>query len=193
MTAEELSRKLNRTPVWSDQLDAARIKVAFLLNLIGGHAFNTFTDEELRNARDALMFMGHRAVVDALLDLRPQEGEERAGPHAPTVMPLALMADENKDITRRVVAFLRPDPKMLIEVEKKEIPTDPHIDVFQVTIEDGRGGSWCEAYGTEDQLRAFLRGIRVTYAMSDLQRLLPDFGDDAPLAFAEQSAVQHLP
>lgn len=193
MTAEELTRRLNRTPVWCDQLDAARIKLAFLLNLIGGHAFNTFTNEELRNARDAMIFVGHRAVVDALLDLPPEEGERPAGPHEPTVVPLALMADENKDITRRLVAFLRPDPKMMIEIEKKRIDTEPSMEVFQVTIEDGRGGSWCEAYGTEDLLRAFLRGIRATYAMSDLQRLLPDFGDDAPLAFAEQSAVQHLP
>jgi hypothetical protein len=56
----------------------------------------------------------------------------------------------------------------------------------------GRGGSWCESFATEAELRAFLRGIRVTYAMSDLQRLLPDFGDK-PFAFTEQSAVQYLP
>jgi len=191
MNANELAQRMSRSPVYAEPFDACRIKMAFLLNLLQRCRVD-FTEQEIANARDAMLFPGSRALVNDLLGL-PNEVEhavDLAGPHDKTVMP--LMENDPK-LARRIVMFLRPDPKMMVEVEKKDVNTEPHLEVFQVAIEDGRGGSWMEAFASEDTLRAFLRGIRATYAMSDLQRLLPDFGDDAPFEFTEQSAVKHLP
>lgn len=190
MTSQLLANCLQRTPVYAKLEDAQRIKLAFLLNLIGEREF---TEVELRHARDSMVFAGSRALINDLLGLREVEhAADLADQHAPTTMPLALMVDDKK-LAKRIVMYLRPDPKMTVEVEKKETDTEPRLEVFQVCIEDGRGGSWMEAFENEDVLRAFLRGIRVTYAMSDLNRLLPDFGDNAPFSFTEQSVVQHLP
>lgn len=198
MTAEKLIQYMNRTPLYAERRVAVPIKLGFLLNLIAGLEF---TDEQLLNARDALVDDWSRRLISHILNL-PVDGNdsagrrlmvELAGPDKPTAMPMVLMADESEDITRRLVAFLRPDPKMTIEVEKKLTDTDPAITIFQTVIEDGRGGGWSEAFATEELLRAFLRGIRVTYAMSDLQRMLPNFGDDAKLEFTEQSAIKNLP
>ncbi len=198
MTADKLTQYMNRTPLYAERRVAVPVKLGFLLNLIAGLEF---TDEQLLNARDALVDDWSRRLISHILNL-PVDGADSAGrrlgvelaaPDKPTVMPMVLMADESEDITRRLVAFLRPDPKMTIEVEKKLTDTDPVIPVFQVVIEDGRGGGWSETFATEELLRAFLRGIRVTYAMSDLQRMLTSFGDDAKLEFTAQSAIKNLP
>lgn len=191
MTITELAQLMNRTPLDAEPKYASRVKLAFLLNLL---ANQTFTERQLLDARDALYDLQSRALINHVLGI-PRQVEhavDLAEEGAPTVIPLALMAEDRRDITRRLVLFLRPDPKMTIEVEKKVIETEPQLAVFQMAIEDGRGGSWLESFASEDTLRAFLRGVRVTYAMSDLQQLLPDFGDAAPLQFTEQSAVQSL-
>ncbi len=194
ITSSDLAIVMQRVTGYADGLTIARVKCAFLLNLLSAK-FPQFTEEELMNACDALVFTHSRALMADLLSgiLPRKQVTKMAAADQSTVMPLADMAEDDKDITRRLVAFLRPDPLMMIEVEKKHVDTEPSLDVYQVNIEDGRGGSWCEAFPSEQMLRAFLRGIRVTFAMSDLQKLLPDFGDDAPLQFTEQSAVQHLP
>jgi hypothetical protein len=198
VTSDKFTKCLNRTPIYADTRRSAPVKLVFLLNLIAGQEF---TDEQLMNARDALVDKWSRRLISHILDL-PLDGADAygrklmvslAGPDQPTAMPMVLMADESSDITTRLVAFLRPDPKMTIEVEKKATETDPPIFVYQVVVEDGRGGGWSETFATEELLMAFLRGIRVTYAMSDLQRLLPHFGDDAKLEFTAQSAIKNLP
>ncbi len=192
MIGSELAQRMGRHPVYAKPFEAVKIKFAFMLNLLGER---NFTERELMDARDAMIHDCNRALINDVLGF-PNNVEHEvdvAGPHDPTVTGDPHTNGADKDIKRRLVAFLRPDPMMLIEVEKKEVNTEPHLDVYQVTIEDGRGGSWCEAFPNEDTLRAFLRGIRVTYAMSDLQKLLPSFGDKASLQFTEQSIVQHLP
>jgi len=194
MTGEMIADRMRRTPLYAVPLEAALVKVTFLLNLIAGQ---NFTENQVLNARDALMSMMQRKMIsDLLLLASPRSGRYDAvdpplAGHNETTLPLMESGDDER-LLRRLVAFLRPDPKMTVEVERKEIDTEPRLVVFQVNIEDGRGGSWCESFATEDALRAFLRGIRVTYAMSDLQRMLPDFGDDKPFAFVEQSVVQTL-
>lgn len=192
MTVEELTARMIKTPIRFDPGVVVNAKLYFLLNLLTGQEF---TDEQLRNACDALTFDKPRAIIRELVGLKEPDLSRPvlAGPDRSTIMPISLMADQRGDIKRRILAFLRPDPKMMIEVEKIEVDTEPNVTVFQVTIEDGRGGSWCETFTTEDRLKAFLRGVRVTFAMSDLQLLLPDFGDNRPLAFTEMSAVQNLP
>lgn len=191
MVGTELAKKMRQNPIHAEPLVVLRTKLNFLLNLT---ANQVFTDRQFVDARDALIFPSHRRIISEVLGMGTVEHQiNLAGPNASTVMPLSLLADESGDITDRLVAYLRPDPKMVIEVEKKAVGTEPTIYVYQVNIEDGRGGSWCEAFGSEEALCAFLRGIRVTYAMSDLQQLLPEFGDRPPLAFTEQSAVQTLP
>lgn len=190
MTASDLARRMSRRPIHMDMEVADRIRVAFLLNLLG-RCRADFTEAEILDARDALLMAESKFVVNELLGLPKavEHAVDLAGPHDKTAMPMM----ENDPTLRRLVMFLRPDPKMVVEVEKKEVNTEPRLEVFQVCIEDGRGGSWMESFASEDTLRAFLRGIRVTYAMSDLLRLLPDFGDEAPFEFTEQSAVQQLP
>ena len=191
MKTNELMERMSHHPIHANRDDVNRIKLLFLFNLLAGQ---TFTDEQLQNARDALVFPYSRSLINVILGLKDkQDTKPVAGPNDPTAMPLALMEDDNKNIQRRLLAFLRPDPKMLIEVEKKEAGTEQRLYVYEIRVEDGRGGLWTEAWATEELLRAFLRGIRVAYAMSDLQRLLPDFGDDAPLNFTEQSCVNSLP
>lgn len=175
------------TPLDYEAAQANRIKLLFLTNLIAGLEFS---DEQVSNARDALEQLPSRALINYLLHLPESERQGLAGEFDKTVMPLALLADDRRDITRRVVAFLRPDPKMVVEIEKKIVNTEPPVHVYQVVIEDGRGGSWCEAFTTELELNAFLKGIKVTFAMSDLQRLLPEFGAEAPLVFVEQSSTR---
>lgn len=198
MTADKLTQCMNRTPLYAERRVAVPVKLGFLLNLIAGQEF---TDEQLLNARDALVDPWSRRLISHVLSL-PVDGCDASGrslkgtladPDKPTAMPMVLMADESGDITTRLVAFLRPDPMMTIEVEKKATDTDPPIFVYQVYVQDGRGGGWSETFGTEELLTAFLRGIRVTYAMSDLQKLLPHFGNDNKLEFTAQSAIKNLP
>lgn len=193
MTGTEIAQHFSHTTIEMQPADVNRIKLTFLLNLIAGR---TFADVDLINARDALVFDETRAIINRLLGLPyvpdPFSTGSLVGPNAKTVVPLQTMEDD-PNIERRVIAFLRPDAKMMVEVEKQIVNTEPSVTVFQVTIEDGRGGSWREAFGSEDMLYAFLRGIRATYAMSDLQKMLPDLGDHAPLVFTEQSAVRRLP
>jgi hypothetical protein len=196
MTIPELTVKLNRAPFMINEARARQVKLTFLLNLMGLVGDDMRIEEaQLLNARDALESIWARKMISEVLNLSFQEDEfpDLKGPNVSTVMPLQLLADDTNGITQRLVAFLRPDPKMLIKVEKRRTDTEPSVNIYQVVIEDGRGGGWNETFVTEDLLRAFLRGIRVTYAMSDLQMLLPDFGDNGPLKFSEQSAVQHLP
>lgn len=195
MTVQELTYKLTRVPLMANEVRARQVKLTFLLNLLALIGQDVRIEEaQLLNARDALESIWARKMISEVLNLRFQEDEypDLKKENQSTVMPLQLLADDSKGITQKLVAFLRPEPKMLIEVEKRRTDTDPSVDIYQVVIEDGRGGGWNETFVTEDQLRAFLRGIRVTYAMSDLQMLLPDFGDNSPIKFTEQSAVQHL-
>ncbi len=195
MTVQELTYKLTRVPLMAHEARARQVKLTFLLNLLALIGQDVRIEEaQLLNARDALESLWARKMISEVLNLRFQEYEypDLKKENQSTVMPLQLLADDKKGITQMLVAFLRPEPKMLIEVEKRRTDTDPSVDIYQVVIEDGRGGGWNETFVTEDQLRVFLRGIRVTYAMSDLQMLLPDFGDNAPLKFTEQSSVQHL-
>lgn len=194
MNATELADKMSKRPLFIVLKQADRIKVSYLLNLLGYAAID-FTDEQLVNARDALVYPESRAFINDLLGIsnRVEYRTDLAPKTEPTVMPMWLQEDESAYTQRRLVAFLRPDPKMTIEVEKKIVDTEPQLVVYQVTIEDGRGGLWREAFGSEVELQSFLRGIRATYAMSDLQKLLPDLGDNAPVVFTEQSAVNQFP
>lgn len=171
----------------SSQID--QLKIAFLLNLITDRVFS---DEQIADARDALVNAGDRRLINRFLGITELKVQFNSLAEAdePSVLPLTYTDGKLKE---RLVSFLRPDPQMLIEVEKKETDTDPPIPVYQVNIEDGRGGCWCETFGTEDLLRAFLRGIRVTFAMSALHKLLPGFGEDESLKFTAQSYVNNLP
>jgi len=83
--------------------------------------------------------------------------------------------------------------KMSVEIEKRETDTDPPITVYQVNIEDGQDGSWCEAFATEVELYSFLRGIRVAYAMSSLKKYLSysDFNERV-LTFTEKDCEEAL-
>lgn len=201
MTLQELTGKLYKIPITCDQGKARQVKLAFLLNLMAlTCAGMEATDEQILDARDALESSWARKMISEILGLPWREEGGRyarkqpklADPHQRTVMPIQMLAESREDITKRIVSFLRPDPRMLVEVQKMRVDSDPGIDIYHVVIEDGRGGSWNETFATEDLLMAFLKGIKVTYAMSDLQKLLPSFGNDAPVKFTEQSAVQHI-
>lgn len=185
MTVKELSVRLGFGSFGHLAEQVLRAKLSFVLNLFPAN--QEFTEEQLINARDALIVGRERDYISDSLKLRPPRKQKLAEPDAPTTMPLS--ACENIPV-HRLVCFLRPDPKMVVEIEKREIDTEPRVHVYQVVVEDGRGGGWNEVFTSEETLKAFLRGIRVTFAMSDLQRLLPEFGDDAPLEFKGYSSYE---
>lgn len=198
MNTTDLAQRLARRPFSYEALPPGHsngIKLTFLLNVI-----RLMTDEVegrcLTDARDALAEIGQRKFINSLLGI-PQDVAERyyqQAEHERDTCETALPLEERDEMTKeRLICLLRPDPKMLIEVEKIEVDTEPSCTVYQMVIEDGCGGSWSETFTTEDQLRSFLRGVRVTFAMSPLRKLLPDFGDGAPLKFTEQSCIEHLP
>ncbi len=182
MTTERLCKLILSSgygPTWT-------LRLVFLANLLRRMA-PSVDDGLIADARDAVENIIDRRLISFLLSLgTPPNIMEDQG----------QLGFEPEDLTKeRVIALLRPDPLMLIEVQKVEAPTEPPCEVYQVVIEDGRGGSWNEAFGSEPELRAFLRGIRCTFAMSKLNRLLPDFTtarENPPLKFTEQSTIQHL-
>lgn len=47
---------------------------------------------------------------------------------------------------------------MKITIERIRVQTDPKIDIFEVTL--STNGEWKETYGSEAELRAFLRGVK---------------------------------
>jgi len=120
----------------------------------------------------------------------------------PVTVAVSLLAEETDEDTlkRRLIHYLRPEPGMVVMVKELSVGTEPPLRVFQVEIEDGRGGLWCESFASEPELRAFFRGIRITFAMSSLQKLLPDFlpvpnvykPTSEGLKFAPESVVQCL-
>lgn len=189
MTGQELLQRLMSETFIFPTRQTDQVKIAFLLNLLRDREFS---DEQLYDARDALVNTSDRILISRLLGMPLHESPPvpKATADDTTVLPLTYTDGNLKE---RLVSFLRPDPQMLIEVEKSEIDVDPPITVYQVSIEDGRGGCWRETFATEDLLRVFLRGIRVTFAMSALHKLLPGFGEDESLKFAPKSYVDHLP
>ena len=117
----------------------------------------------------------------------------------PVTVNVSMLAEEQDEeaLKRRLIHYLEPEPGMRVLVKEMCVSTEPNLRVFQVEVEDGRGGCWHEAFNSEAELRAFFRGIRITFAMSSLQRLLPDFlpsqgRDRAGLVFAPESLVQSL-
>ncbi len=46
-----------------------------------------------------------------------------------------------------------------ITIERCRVELEPHIDVFHVSVVQN-GGSWDETFGSEELLRAFLRGVQ---------------------------------
>jgi hypothetical protein len=166
-------------PTWT-------LRLVFMANVMR-RMTDTVDNGLLADARDSIENREDRRLLNYILGLgTPPNVMEDQG----------VLGLETEGITKeRIIALLRPDPRMLIEVQRVDAPTDPPCEVYQVVVEDGRGGSWNEAFASEPELQAFLRGIRCTFAMSDLNRMLPDLtGLDAgaPLRFTEQSTVQHL-
>jgi hypothetical protein len=82
--------------------------------------------------------------------------------------------------------------KSTIKVTLVEVNTDPRTSVYQLEIitpaENSPGGSWNETFNTEDQLRHFLRGLRVATTMS-----LNMFDMASVWAFDPESCVKELP
>ncbi len=59
----------------------------------------------------------------------------------------------------------KKDPKITITVEVHD--GDPKIAIYRVVIESDNG-VWTEAFGSEECLRAFIRGLKAAFAFSDV-------------------------
>lgn len=82
---------------------------------------------------------------------------------------------------------------MIINVQIVRVHTDPPTAVYAVVVlDDTEKASWNETVNTEIELKALFRGIRLTFAMMNGGKLLPDAGKDALVRFAPNSYIQTL-
>jgi len=57
---------------------------------------------------------------------------------------------------------------IVIDVQKLRVDSDPPVEIFTVvieTIEEPQPSEWRETFTTEDQVRAFFRGLKAAPAM----------------------------
>jgi hypothetical protein len=77
---------------------------------------------------------------------------------------------------------------IIIDVRKLEVESEPPVEVFQVEILS-ETGSWHETFVTHDQLKAFLRGINMTFVMVLSFSL---HSHDSMVTFNKESIVQNF-
>jgi hypothetical protein len=106
-------------------------------------------------------------------------------------LPLAMSnVHLNREPAKRVVLDehigLCPQTITVKAIEIRE--TDPHTTVYSIEILDGSKGVWMETLNTMNDVRMFLRGIRVATAMAGNTLMM-----DKVWKFGEESVVEYWP
>lgn len=72
-----------------------------------------------------------------------------------------------------------------VGVARARVELDPPVDVFNAEVHDGEG-EWRESFGSEVELKAFLRGIQVGCDMAGMSVDIPPVPDATALKFVKE-------